>query len=325
MDDKGEFAARRRRSGVWGDDADTGGVMAARSVPRPPFSTDLLADLHADNVPPEQAELLWPQVRRDPDAVRFLHSLDGVSAELRALSLDDRILHPIPTPVAARLDALLDELSRGEQPQPVATVHQLHRDGSGVEPPSTRPMPALDAVPQEPISQQPIPDESVPAEASTQDAGVPGAASPEEPIALDGHRSKRLRWFTAAAAAVAVIAGTLVAVDAVTDRTVSPRALPAEHGSTVALDDELSSAAVLSAMGRNDVTGPLSGPGAMAGCVKAAVPDRTVLGSTNVTYRGESAVLILLTGPHPPKITALVVRTGCSPADPQILDMRDIG
>ncbi|WP_146097461.1 hypothetical protein [Nocardia nova] len=289
--------------------------MAARSVPRPPFSTDLLADLHADNVPAEQAELLWPQVRRDPDAVRFLHSLDGVSAELRALSLDDRILHPIPTQVAARLDALLDELSRGEQPQPVATVHQLYRDGAGGEPPSTRPMPALDAVPQEPIPEEPLP----------QDADVPGAAPTEEPISLDGHRAKRLRWFTAAAAAVAVIAGSLVAVDAVTDRTVRPNALPAEHSTTVALDDELSSAVVLSAMGRNDVTGPLSGPGAMAGCVKAAVPDRTVLGSTNVTYRGESAVLILLTGPRPPKITALVVRTGCSPADPQILEMRDIG
>ncbi|WP_156055524.1 hypothetical protein [Nocardia sp. NRRL WC-3656] len=289
--------------------------MAARSVPRPPFSTDLLAELHADNVPPEQAELLWPQVRRDPEAVRFLHSLDGVSAELRALSLDDRILHPIPTQVAARLDALLDELSRGEQPQPVATVHQLHRDGSDGEPPSTRPMPALDAVPPEPVPEEPMP----------QDADVPGAAPPDEPMSLDGHRTKRLRWFTAAAAAVAVIAGTLVAVDAATDRTVRPNALPAEHGTSVALGDELSSAAVLSAMGRNDVTGPLSGPGAMAGCVKAAVPDRTVLGSTNVTYRGESAVLILLTGPRPPKITALVVRTGCSPADPQILDMRDIG
>lgn len=315
MDDKGEFAARRRRSGVWGDEADTGGVMAARSVPRPPFSTDLLAELHADNVPPEQAELLWPQVRRDPDAVRFLHSLDGVSAELRALSLDDRILHPIPTEVAARLDALLDELSRGEQAQPVATVHQLHRDGSDGEPSSTRPMPALDAVPPEPVPEEPLP----------QHADVPGAVSPDEPMSLDGHRTKRLRWFTAAAAAVAVIAGTLVAVDAATDRTVRPNALPAEHGTSVALGDELSSAAVLSAMGRNDVTGPLSGPGAMAGCVKAAVPDRTVLGSTNVTYRGESAVLILLTGPRPPKITALVVRTGCSPADPQILDMRDIG
>ncbi|MBF6144012.1 hypothetical protein [Nocardia nova] len=289
--------------------------MAARSVPRPPFSTDLLAELHADNVPPEQAELLWPQVRRDPDAVRFLHSLDGVSAELRALSLDDRILHPIPTEVAARLDALLDELSRGEQPQPVATVHQLYRDGSDGEPPSTRPMPALDAVPPEPVPEEPLP----------QHADVPGAVSPDEPMSLDGHRTKRLRWFTAAAAVVAVIAGTLVAVDAATERTVRPNALPAEHGTSVALGDELSSAAVLSAMGRNDVTGPLSGPGAMAGCVKAAVPDRTVLGSTNVTYRGESAVLILLTGPRPPKITALVVRTGCSPADPQILDMRDIG
>lgn len=305
MDDKGEFAARRRRSGMWGDEADTGGVMAARSVSQPPLSTDLLADLHADNVPAEQAEALWPRVRQDPEALRFLHSLDDVTAELRALALDDRIMHPIPAQVAARLDAVLDELSRGEQPKPVATVHRLF----AAEQPSTRPMPALEAVAPE-SADEPL-------------AAEPDA--PQAPVALDGYRAKRLRWLTAAAAAVAVLAGSLVALDAVRDRTVSPNALPAKQTTTVALDDDLSSGAVLSAMGRNDVTGPLSGPGALTSCVKAAVPDRTVLGSTNVTYHGGPAVLILLTGPRPPKITALVVGSGCSAADPQILDVRDIG
>lgn len=310
MDDKGEFTARRRRSGAPGEEADTGGVMSARSGPQPPLSTDLLAELHADNLPPHQAEQLRDQVCKDPAATEFLHSLDGVTAELHALGRDERILHPMPAQVAARLDALLGELSRSGEPQRVATVHRIHTEraeitrGDDREPPSTRPMPALEAVAPD---LEPVPE--------------PLAA----PITMDEHRSKRLRWFAAAAAAVAVVAGTLVAVDTMRDRTISPDALPTEYSTPVALGDELSSATVLSVMGRNDVTGPLSGSGALAGCVKAAVPNRTVLGSTNVTFHGKPAVLILLTGPRPPKITALVVGAGCGPGDPQILETRDIG
>ncbi len=318
MDDKGEFTARQRRSGVPDAEADTGGVMSARSVPQPPLSTDLLAELHADNLPPHEAEQLRAQVRKDPAAAEFLHSLDGVSAELHALGRDEHILHPMPAQVAARLDALLGELSRGEESQQVATVHRIHTERTAPgpdddrEPPSTRPMPAVEAIPADPFEVQAGED-------------LPGPDEGPVPIPLDEHRSKRLRWFAAAAAAVAVVAGTLVGVDAMRDRTVSPDALPLEHSAPVALGDELSSATVLSVMGRNDVTGPLSGPGAIAGCVKATVPNRTVLGSTNVTFHGEPAVLILLTGPRPPKITALVVGAGCGPEDPQILETRDIG
>ncbi len=306
MDDKGEFAARRRRSGLQADDGDTGGLMAARSVPQPPFSTDLLADLHADNIPADQADVLWPQVRQDPEAIDFLHSLDGVTAELRALSGDDRILHPIPTHVAARLDTVLDGLAREEQPQPVATVHHLYGIDHDTETPSTRPMPALEALPEpaDPIS--------------AEDEGP-------APISLDDHSAKRWRWFTTAAAAVAVVAGSLVAVDALRDRSASPNALPTKPTATIAIDDDMSSAAMFDVVGRNDVTGPLAGPEAMASCVQAAIPNRTVLGSTNVTFHGEPAILILLTGTRPPKITALVVGAGCGPADPQIFEIRDIG
>ncbi|MEV5648005.1 hypothetical protein AB0L57_07125 [Nocardia sp. NPDC052254] len=284
--------------------------MAARSVPQPPFSTDLLADLHADNVPADQAEILWPQVRQDPEAVNFLHSLDGVTTHLRALSEDDRILHPIPTNVAARLDALLDELARGEQPpQPDATVHHLYGIDRDDEPPSTRPMPVLDEPPEmfDPAATTSMEDDAAP------------------PISLDLHRTKRWRWLTAAAAAVAVVAGSLVAVDALRDRPVTPNALPAKPTTAMPLDDDMSSGTVLNVLGRNDVTGPLASTGAMASCVKAALPNRTVLGSTNATFRGEPAILILLTGPRPPKITALVVGVGCGPADPQIFQIRDIG
>ncbi|BCK59376.1 hypothetical protein [Nocardia wallacei] len=284
--------------------------MAARPAPQPPFSTDLLADLHADNVSPELSEQLWPQVREDPESLRFLRSLDDVTAELQALGQDSRILHEMPPEVTARLDRLLDDLSRGEHPgesapaEQLATVHPLpprRISAESTDPPSTRPMPALSAE-----------------AAAAQDE--PAA----EPIRLDTPRSRRWQWLTAVAAAVAVLAGTLIAIDAVRGPGQAPKALPTEQ-TAVPLDDDLPTATLVSAIGRNDVTGPLAAPGAMAGCIAAAGYERPVLGSMNVTFRGAPAVVIILTGPQPPEITALVVGTGCGPGDAQLLDQRDIG
>ncbi|MBO0852437.1 MAG: hypothetical protein J2P18_01555 [Nocardia sp.] len=253
--------------------------MAARSAPRPPFSTDLLADLHADNIPADQAARLWPEVRQDPEAVRFLHSLDGVRSELRALSMDDRIVHPIPDRVATRLDTLLDQLALGSAGSPPARPDQPHPTGT-TSPPQA------------------------------------------EPVSLASHRSKRLRWVAAAAATVAVLAGCLIAVTLVRGHHDRPAALPPAQD--VGAGD-MSVSQVLSVMGRHDVTGPLSTPEAVTRCAGAAVPNRSVLGAANATYRGAPAVLILLTGPTPPKITALLVGPGCSAADPQVREVRDIG
>ncbi|MFI5778421.1 hypothetical protein [Nocardia sp. NPDC051570] len=277
--------------------------MAARSMPQPPFSTDLLADLHADNLPPELSEQLWPQVREDPQALNYLRDLDDVQCQLRMLTNDSRVFHPMPGPVSARLDRLLEDLSR---PTPsdehVATVHHLPvtapqpRSEPADAPPSTRPMPLVEAL------------------------------EPDEPIRLDGRRSRRLRWLTAAAAAVAVIAGSLVAVDAVRGKDTPPNALPAKPSPTVALDEgDMSTGMILSAMGRHDVTGPLSSTAALTSCAAAAIPGRQILGSMNVTYAKQPAVLILLTGPRAPRITVLIVGTGCRTGDPQILATQDIG
>ncbi|GAB2698365.1 hypothetical protein [Nocardia thraciensis] len=276
--------------------------MAARSMPQPPFSTDLLADLHADNVPPELSEQLWPQVRNDPEALRFVRSLDDVTSELQALSRDSRLLHPMPADVGARMDSLLDELARGDHPEQaapgehVATVHHLpFSEPTGEATPPTRPMPA------------------VPSEV------------PPEPIRLDERRSRRLRWLTAVAATVAVIVGSLIAVDAVRESDTDQKASPTTRSGPPALDGDPSDAVLLSALGRNDVAGPLGLPGAMTRCVAAAGLDRTVLGSMDVTFRDRPAVVILLTSARPPKITALVVGTGCGPGDAQVLEQRDIG
>lgn len=263
--------------------------MATRSMPQPPFSPELLADLHADNVTPELREQLWPAVRQDGDALRFVHALDEVSTELRALGRSDRVIHAMPDDVAARLAEFVDGFDLNEEPTEAdATIHQL------------------------PGSAAPENDELT----------VPFATR-ATPISLDDRRRGKLRWFTAAAAAVAVVACASIALTVVRGNDTTPSAQPASN--TVQLGEDLNAPALLSALGRNDATGLLGSQAARERCVHANGLDRAILGSNNFRYQNQDAVLILLTGPHPPKITALVVGTGCTTGDPQRLTVQDIG
>ncbi|MBF6315564.1 hypothetical protein IU453_02060 [Nocardia cyriacigeorgica] len=251
--------------------------MATRSVPQPPYSAELLADLHADNLSRELSEQLWPAVHGDPEAQRYLRSLDEVSAHLRALGRDDRIIHPMPDDVASRLRQWAEELGPAEPDQePTARIHETLA----------------------------TPTTSV--------------------VSLDERRRRRMRVFTAAAAAVAVIACAAIAITAVRqDNTVSPTAAPTS--ADVAPGKDLDSTVALGTLGRHDVRGPLADATELAGCVAAAGYDRTVLGSTDIAFRGTEAVLILLAGTAPGKITALVVEPGCTAADPRVLTVTDIG
>ena len=282
--------------------------MATRSVPQPPFSPELLADLHADNVAPELSEQLWPAVRRDPDALRFLNSLDDVGAELRALGRDEHILHPMPADIAARLEQFVDGLDLTENSaERVATIHRLPSDA--VRPES--------AIAQWPGSTDGTTD-SEPHQIA--DAQLETFTAP---IPLADRRPRRLRWLVAAAAAIAVAACAAIVVETMRGPNVAPSAQPTSRN--VQLGDELDTTVALSALGRNDVTGVLGTPAALNRCVRANGLDRTILGSTNTTFQGRDAVLILLTGPRPHKITALVVGMSCGTDDPQQLARTDIG
>ncbi|WP_159840996.1 hypothetical protein [Nocardia sp. CY41] len=260
--------------------------MATQSVPQPPFTSELLADLHADNVTPEQRAQLWPAVSRDQDAMRFLRGLDDVTAELRALARDERIVHPMPDDVAARLALFVGELEPPED-APDATVHELPRAWAG------------ESVGEAEVSESP-------------------------PVTLDERRRGRLRWFAAAAAAIVTVAGAGVWVSTLRGGDApAPTAQPTTGNDE--WGDDLTATMALSALGRNTVTGSLAGPGALERCVRANGLDRTVLGSTDIRFQGGNAVLILLNGPQPPKITALVVGTGCGAGDPQRKALQDIG
>ncbi|MGO4617343.1 hypothetical protein AB4305_23160 [Nocardia sp. 2YAB30] len=268
--------------------------MATRSVPQPPFPTDLLADLHAGNVTPEQREQLWPVVSRDPEALRFLRSLDDVTAELRALGRDERIIHAMPADVAARLARVVDELDLSEPPaEPAAAIHRLSSDS----------------------------------DAEFDGESMVSQSVPTAPVSLDERRRGRLRWL-AAAAAIAMVACAGVAVTTLRGDDAAPTAQPTRQPTASKNDelaDDLTATAALSALGRHDISGSLARPGALDRCVHANGLDRAVLGSTDIRFQGRDAVLILLTGPRPPKITALVVGTGCRTEDPQRRALQDIG
>ncbi|MFI6098342.1 hypothetical protein ACIA8G_22540 [Lentzea sp. NPDC051213] len=77
----------------------------------PPWSVDLIADLHAGVLPPEVAAQLRPRVEADAEAREILRALDATLADLHALP-------PIPMPdhVAARIDAALAAEARPAAP-----------------------------------------------------------------------------------------------------------------------------------------------------------------------------------------------------------------
>lgn len=277
----------------------------ATGGPRPVFTAELLADLHADNLTPEQRAQLWPEVARDPEALGFLRSLDAVSAELRNLGRDERVIHAMPADVTDRLTEFLEKLD------PPESNHTTSQNGT-----------AQDGTPHRLATASPS---SSPSESIGESDGQPTVSEARaQLVTLAEHRRRggRMRW-PAAAAIIAVTAIGGIASMLRGGEDPAPAAQPTT--ATDQLGGELTATVALSALGRHTVTGSLANPAALNRCVQANGLDRTVLGSTDITFHGQNAVLILLTGPRPPTITALVVGTSCGAVDPQRRALQDIG
>jgi hypothetical protein len=72
----------------------------------PPWSVDVLADLHAGVLEPAEFARLWPQVNADPEARAILATLEEVKVGLAELG--NAPVEPMPAQYASRLDAALD-------------------------------------------------------------------------------------------------------------------------------------------------------------------------------------------------------------------------
>ncbi|OLR91050.1 anti-sigma factor family protein [Actinokineospora bangkokensis] len=81
-------------------------VRGGASPSGPPWSVDLLADLHAGVLEPRQAQRLWAQVNGDPAARAVLDALESVRTGLGELGAAP--VPPMPSRFASELDAALE-------------------------------------------------------------------------------------------------------------------------------------------------------------------------------------------------------------------------
>jgi hypothetical protein len=91
----------------------------------PPWSVDLLADLHAGALEPATASQVWAQVNQDPQAQAVMRALDATTGNLRELGATPA--PPMPAQFAARLDAAIanEARSRSGVAQGAAPVANL--------------------------------------------------------------------------------------------------------------------------------------------------------------------------------------------------------
>lgn len=285
----------------------------------PALTDDLVADLHAGVLDDAAAARLWPLVHADRGASAVLAALDATTADLRGLGAGaDTGSAPTPTvrmpgDVAARLDAALAALGPRSTTGPGPRL-----DGPPVTGPQlvgTRP-----AGPQRPDPPAP-------------QLRAPAPAGPPAPTDLAAARARRAgrsrRWAPAvgvAAAAVLVVGigvGTLGRSSGGVAGT--PQAAPLPSGVTD-LGSSVSGPQAVAALGATSY-GPLDDAATRAACLAAnGVPAGTaVLGASEVVLDGQRGVLLLLPGPVPPRLTALVVGSACGPGTPDTLARQDIG
>lgn len=102
---------------------------APRDVPEPPYSIEVVADLHAGVYPDELADLLRPQVLADPDSIAIWNALEATTDQLGGAPTESEAL---PDFAQARLDATLNSLFGEHIPDPVEPPTPIWRRRSGV-------------------------------------------------------------------------------------------------------------------------------------------------------------------------------------------------
>ncbi|WP_181775544.1 hypothetical protein [Amycolatopsis pittospori] len=82
----------------------------------PPWSVDVLADLHAGVLDEREAAELWPLVNADPEALAIIEALEATTADLAELANEP--VAPMPAEFAARIDAALAAEMQTRQASP---------------------------------------------------------------------------------------------------------------------------------------------------------------------------------------------------------------
>ncbi|MCL2534825.1 MAG: hypothetical protein FWE39_11705 [Nocardiaceae bacterium] len=165
-----------------------------------------------------------------------------------------------------------------------------------------------------------------------QDSGSTGTVA----SLSDAASRRRMRtWLAVAAASTAAAVGlvfALINLDGSGSTTPTMLATPTSTPATQVADlgDDLDGGQVLALVrgvkGGADI-GRLADLDVRGACLEAngIAPSTPVLGTRGVQFRGVHAVVMLIAGPRPPALTALVVGTGCDAAMPELLAQTEIG
>lgn len=102
---------------------------APRDVPEPPYSMDVIADLHAGVYPDELADILRPLVLADPDSMAIWNALEATRDQLSGAPAGSE---PLPDFAQAKLDATLNSLGGEHVHEPAEPPTPIWRRRSGV-------------------------------------------------------------------------------------------------------------------------------------------------------------------------------------------------
>lgn len=272
------------------DDYETG------DLPAPPYSADILADLHAGALPDPVAAHIRSQIVDDAAAQSILAALDRTSDDLRSAG---------PTPVTAPDQVRADV---------AATLAALAREGPNASDP--RPGPTT------PSGRPP----EVPGRAPVDLTAARRGRRSADPTGR-GTRRQAGRLLLAAAAVIVVAAGSvgvlrLVAAPDTTDPGQAPRA----QSSAPTPDSAGDAAVALSVLGRTDGA-PFGSVEALRRCTAAhLVPAETVVvGSGRIVVDGSGAAAILLSTGVAGRFDALVVGLDCDLGNPALISRGIVG
>ncbi|GAA3534770.1 hypothetical protein GCM10022222_17940 [Amycolatopsis ultiminotia] len=255
----------------------------------PPWSVDVLADLHAGVLAEDEAARLWPQVDADPEARSIIEALEATTTDLSALAAEPA--PPMPAEYAARLDAALAAESAARQAETGA--------GQGAAFPAGQ-------VANEPSQSAPVVDLS----------------------AARRRRNRRLGWaggiLTAAAAAVVAVAVTVPGTS--TTGGTPNVAGPAPSGPAVSGDGGGAEALIGGTSGVRDF-GPLQDEQRLDQCVAAAGMDPKVRpeGIRPVNVAGKAGVLVLYTTGKLAQFRLVAFGADCGPGNPDKLFDKVVG
>ncbi|WP_243790613.1 hypothetical protein [Saccharopolyspora gloriosae] len=258
----------------------------------PPWSLDLVADLHAGVLDRETAEELLPRIQADPEASALLAALEATSAELADLPAP-----AMPDDVATRLDDALEA--------------ELQSWSTGS--PSLAPEIAA-------------PDSDVSA------AGTAQPSAPVIDLAAARHRRrKRAGWTAGLITAAAAITGVVVLGTSTLGTGETPQAgqspsPPQDGPPPLTLRGNTLPANHLGEALGSEQYGALADPAQLIGCLQAnGVTSGNPLGAREVTINGEPGRALVLPGGGIGRFRILIVGQDCGPDSPATISDSTLG